>query len=171
MTSQPKVMVLATSHRLQGTNFLNPVDDDCYRKIVEETILSEAIDVVFEEAGGKLPTYAQEIAKEITNAKERLIDYLDMDPPVEERERHGLSKQTSSSFPVDLWANPPCSACEQHLADHAAREQFWLERIREKTFASALVILGWAHGLSFSFRLMNVGYEVRNVVYYPDDKL
>jgi hypothetical protein len=39
-----KIVVLATSQQFQGKNFLLPVDDPCYRDIVEHLIQGYAVD-------------------------------------------------------------------------------------------------------------------------------
>lgn len=170
-SSQPKVLVFATSHRFQGTRFDRPVDEPCYRELIENLIRAYRINCVFEEAAGRTPTYAEEIAKGIADECKRPIDYVDVDPSASDREALGLSKQTGTVFFVDPFAKPPCTANEDFVADHSAREQFWLGRVREKTFQCALAIVGFAHGLSFSFRLTDAGYAVRCFNYYSDEKL
>jgi hypothetical protein len=163
---KPKTLVLATSHRFQGTQVYKPVDDPCYRDLLIQLIKEFAIDFVFEEASGFAPTYAQGIAE-----GSRAIDYLDIDPPARHRPNYGLSKQTGQMYSVGLWSSPRCTAHEFFVADHSAREAFWLERIKERSFQSALLIVGFAHGLSFSFRLRDAGYAVRCISYYKEDKL
>lgn len=163
--SQAKIVVLATSHRFQGKQVYKPVDDPCYRNLLSHLVAELAIDFVFEEASGFAPSYAQEIAVS------KPIRYLDIDPAARVRPQHGLAKHTGQMYEVDMWSSPPCTAHEFFVADHAARETLWLERIKEKAFQSALVIVGFAHGLSFSFRLREAGYNVRCISYYKEDKL
>lgn len=163
-----KLVVLGTSHQLQGKNFLRIIDDQCYRDLVGQLILANRLDFVFEEAAGHSPTDAELLAK----AGPQPIGYMDVDPSKDEREQYGLSGDTGESYRVDLWQSPPCVARTEQIAKHAAREAFWLERIRGQDFTFALMICGGAHCLSFSFRLRGAGFDVESCVnYMPYDKL
>jgi hypothetical protein len=163
--AKSKAMVLATSHRFQGTKVFKPVDDPCYRSLLNNLVSELAIDFVFEEASGFVPTYAQ------TMAESKAIAYLDVDPAARFRPSHGLSKHTGQMYAVDMWATPSCTAHEFFVADHAVREMLWIDRVKEKSFQSALFIVGFAHGLSVSFRLRDHGYAVRCLSYYKEDRL
>ena len=167
-SSAKKIVVLGTSHQLQGEHFPKAIDDQCYRDMVEQLISSFRIDFVFEEASGRVPTDAELMVKSWPSP----IGYMDIDPPKHEREQHGLSGETGSSFVVDLWQLPPCVARTEFVDEHAAREEFWLKRISSQNFTCALVVCGHAHCLSLSFRLQGAGFKVENCInYIPHDKL
>jgi hypothetical protein len=135
---------------------------------VEELLTLYAVDTIFEEASGHSPSYAEVIA----DSRSPKVTYVDVDPSSEERSQHGLAAVTSESIPIDLWSQPPCSQRFEYVAKHAERELFWLKRIREHKFVSALFICGVAHSLSFSFRLVDAGYDVeRCISYLPYAKL
>jgi len=167
-TQTKRLIVLGTSHQLQGKNFLNSTDDQCYRDMVEQLILAHKIDFVFEEAAGHAPTDAELIAK----TRLEPIGYMDVDPPRNERDKHELSENTGEGYVVDLWQSPPCVARTEYVDKHAAREEFWLKRIRGEDFTCALMVCGYAHCLSFSFRLAGAGFNVEHCInYIPYDKL
>lgn len=167
-SSAKKIVVLGTSHQLQGKNFPKAIDDQCYRDIVEQLISTFRIDFVFEEAAGRVPTDAELMVKSWPSP----IGYMDIDPPEHEREKHGLSAETGSSFVVDLWQLPPCVAQTEFVDEHAAREEFWCKRISSQNFTCALVVCGHAHCLSLSFRLQGDGFKVENCInYIPHAKL
>jgi hypothetical protein len=162
------LIVLGTDHRLQGKNFLQSIDDPCYRKVVEDLI--HGLDFVFEEASGHAPTHAELLAG--TCGGVTPIRYLDVDPSKEDRDEHGLSAETGQPLMVDLFQSPPCFARTEFVDKHAAREEFWLKRIRGQDFISALMICGHAHCLSFAFRLKSAGFNVQEcVTYFPYERL
>lgn len=163
-----KLVVLGTSHQLQGKNFPKSIDDECYRDFVEQLMLVHNIDFIFEEAAGREPTHAEILAK----TQNEPIRYMDVDPSKDEREKHGLSRDTGESYVVDLWQSPPCVGRTEHVGEHAAREEFWLNRIRSQDFSSGLIVCGQAHCLSFAFRLRNAGFDVKDCIeYMPYGKL
>jgi hypothetical protein len=167
-TQDRKLVVLGTSHQLQGKNFPGSIDDQCYRDLVEQLILVNKLDFVFEEGAGFAPTDPELLAK----ACPEPIGYMDVDPSKDERAKYGLSGDTGESYLVDLWQSPPCVARTEHVDKHAAREEFWLERIRGQDFTFALMVCGDAHCLSFSFRLRAAGFNVENCInYMPHEKL
>lgn len=95
MSDQSKISVFAVLHELQGEHFLDAVKDDRgYKQQVRELINQS--DFVFEEAGGKRPTYAEELAKD----KDK---YWDIDSP-EQRKKDG-TEQTCEEIvaPGDHW--------------------------------------------------------------------
>jgi hypothetical protein len=163
-----KVIVFGVPHEVQGTKFQQSIDDKCYRDTVEHLTSVYRFDFIFEEAAGYSPSHAEIFAA----AQPKPICYLNVDPSREEREKYELAAETGASMVVDLWQVPPCILHTQFVAAHEAREEFWLKRIREKDFSSALMICGEGHGLSFSFRLRTAGYEVENCInYLPYDIL
>jgi hypothetical protein len=163
----PKVLVFGVPHQVQGEKFHASFDDECYRDTLEQLVAVNQVDFIFEEAGGRVPSHAGILA-----ATNDSVGYEDVDPPREEREKYGLSKNTGEGYVVDLWQDPPCTPRLEYIDRQDAREEFWLSRIREKKFSSALVICGAAHCLSVSFRLRNAGYVVdRCIQYLPHEKL
>jgi hypothetical protein len=163
-----KIFVFGTAHELQGKKFQKPIDVECYRLTLNYLISAWNVDTVFEEASGHLPSYAQLIADSYSPK----LSYVDVDPPSNEREQHGLAAETGYSEPIDLFAQPPCTQRFEYVARHADRERFWLTRITPCKFKSALFICGVSHTLSFSFKLIDGGYEVEQcITYLPYDKL
>jgi hypothetical protein len=163
-----KLVVLGTAHQLQGKHFRTSIDDKCYRDLIKDLILKYKFDFIFEEAAGFSPTHAELLAK----AQSKPIEYIDVDPPKDERAQHGLSEDTGDTYMVDMWQLPPCQGQVEDVDRHAAREEFWLKRIMRATFTIALMICGNAHGLSFAFRLRDAGFDVENCFdYMPYDKL
>jgi len=163
-----KILVLGTAHELQGKHFQMPIDDKCYRHMVEDLIQSHHIDTIFEEASGHSPSDAQEIA----DSQSPKLPYFDVDPPIDERPQYGLATVTGSSKPIDLMMQPPCVENFQYVKAHADRERFWLTRVAERKFKSAMFICGASHTLSIAFRLVDAGYEVEQcLTYQPYAKL
>jgi hypothetical protein len=163
-----KLFVFGTAHEVQGEKFQRSVDDECYRNTLDYLITAHHVDSVLEEAAGHSPSYAQIIAD---SRSPRLI-YADVDPSRSERGQHGLAADTGYSEPIDSWSSPPCTQRFEYVGGHAEREKFWLERIKEHKFESALFICGVSHTLSFSFRLLDAGYEVEQcLTYLPYEKL
>jgi hypothetical protein len=163
-----KLIVLGTDHRVQGEKFQGSVDDPCYRDMIEQLIPAYKVDFLFEEASGHAPTHAELIAHSLLGPGQ----YLDVDPPRAERGKHGLSEDTGEGLVVDLWQSPPCAAWTEYVNKQAAREEYWLGRVRGREFVSALMICGFAHGLSFAFRLRSAGFDVEACVgYMPHHKL
>jgi hypothetical protein len=163
-----KIFVLGTAHEVQSEKFQMAVDDECYRDIVDYLIRICHVDTIFEEASGHLPSHAQIIA----DSHSPKLSYVDVDPSRVERERHNLATDTGDSVPIDFWSQPPCVVRFEYVAKHAGRETFWLKKIDDHKFESALFICGVSHALSFSFRLADAGYEVeRCSTYLPYEKL
>jgi hypothetical protein len=50
---------------------------------------------------------------------------------------------------------------------HSARERLWLQRIQERSFGNGLLVCGFLHALSMSFRLQSAGYTVEAFCYLP----
>jgi hypothetical protein len=166
--ARSKFFVFGTAHELQGKEFQMPIDVECYRITLNHLIAARNVDAVFEEASGRSPSYAQIIA----DSHSPKLSYIDVDPPRNEREQHGLASETGCSEPLDFFSQPPCVQRFEHVAKHADRERFWLTRITQCKFKSALFICGASHTLSFSFRLIDAGYEVEQcITYLPYDKL
>lgn len=159
-----KVSVLSVPHQLQGERFPGYVEDASYRSLVE-SLIPPPPGLVFEEAAGLNPSIAEEVAKELLGVGH----YFDIDPSGVERERLGISRETSMGYIIDYTCD---SACRQFIGQHQKREEKWLEAILAKEFESALMVCGSAHGLSFAFRLQNAGIsEVELHEYIPYHKL
>jgi hypothetical protein len=160
-----KIVILGVPHQVQGDKFAGAFGDECYCDILEELIAIHSCDFIFEEASGRIPSHA-------SKKKTAALGYLDVDPAKEDREKYGLAKDTGESFMHDPMSETPCESRLEHVERHEAREQFWVARIKEKQFTSALMICGMAHSLSLSFRLKNAGYQVEKCIqYWPHDKL
>ncbi len=67
------ITLLAVLHEFQGPKFHNYVDDPDYKILVEDFI--SRVDFVFEEAGGKSPSIAEEFADSILKPDH----YMDVD--------------------------------------------------------------------------------------------
>lgn len=160
-----KVVVLATYHQLQGTNFNGYVDDPNYTRIVSDWIRSNKVDFVFEEASGHGPSIAENLASRLGSDR-----YLDVDPSRAERTKFGIPQDVQLCEPVD-----PCESndviCEHNVDGHHLREELWLQKILDKNFKVGLFICGIAHGLSMGFRLQNHGFEVELFGYEPRSKI
>ena len=163
-----KVFVFGLAHEVQGKKFQRAIDDECYRATLEYLITAYRVDAIFEEAAGHSPSDAQTIA----DSQSPQIKYYDVDPPRDEREKHGLMPETGHAEPIDLWSRRPCSQRFEKVAAHAARERFWLKRIGECNLNSAVFICGVSHTLSCCFRLIDAGHEVEKcITYLPYDRL
>jgi hypothetical protein len=158
-------IVLAVPHQLQGPGFAAFINDPAYRELVGGLI--RGVDFVFEEAAGRGPSIAEELAKSLLEPGR----YLDIDPPKDQRTKHGLAEATGGTEPIDVFRLPDTYRWEL-VDEHRKREELWLQRILDKSFSRGLVICGTAHGLSFAFRLGCAGIGAPQVCdYTPHDKL
>jgi hypothetical protein len=78
--------------------------------------------------------------------------------------QHGIVDQNGEAFPTDISA-------EQKVEEDNLREELWCKRIAEQTFTNALVICGYLHTLSVTFRLRSAGFGVKFQAYFPEDIL
>jgi hypothetical protein len=159
------VQVLGLSHELQGPKFYGFVDDPSYRLLLSKKIMG--FDMVFEEASGQSPSIAEDIAKELLGVGH----YIDVDPPREERSRHGIPEETIRSEPIDHLESPDSFV---HMITEAQtkREELWVRRIRERHFSTALMICGIGHSLSLTVRLASAAFLVSDPwAYLPPYKL
>jgi hypothetical protein len=161
------VIVLAVPHQLQGPNFHGYVKDPSYEKLVRDFI-GGGVDFVFEEAAGQGPSSAEEIANSVLGPRH----YLNIDPPVNERENFGIPAETGFWEPIDR-VNAPRDVYENRdLEAHAKREKVWVEKILAQHFVKGLAICGLAHGLSVALRLLFAGVgDKRTYSYAPYHKL
>jgi len=163
------IQVLSVLHQLQGPQFEGYVKDRSYELLVKRLI--GEVDFVFEEAGGR-QSFAQDFANEVLESGH----YLDVDPPLGERQQYGIAEKTGEDFPID-----PSQLCSDvtpdicHCAfvnEHRKREELWLQKIQSQVFEKGLLICGISHGLSFAFRLQSAGFnEVELYSYIPYNKL
>lgn len=158
-------VLLGVPHQLQGLGFRGYVEDPSYSRLVKT--LMGGVDFVFEEATGRGPS----IAEQLVGFSQRPVQYLDFDPPPDERPKHGIEKLVGGGWPID-----PCNSsdvCETStVGEQRKREELWLDRVLSKPFEKALVIVGLAHSLSFTFRLTSKGINVNESQYYiPYSKL
>jgi hypothetical protein len=158
VTASRLIFVLGTSHRVQGSPiFPESVDDPGYTTLVSELIFNERIDFVFEEAGGGGQTTAARLA----GSPE--IRYRDIDADPEPISQFGIRQLGT--------AGEPDPGDAELVEDHNKREERWCARIVEQDFKSGLVICGYEHTLSISFKLRSAGLDVKCGSYLPYDKL
>jgi hypothetical protein len=158
-------VVLGVPHQLQGPGFQGYVPDPSYSRLVKT--LMGGVDFVFEEATGRGPS----IAEQLVGSSQRSVQYLDFDPTPADRPKHGIAKVVGGGWPID-----PCNssdACETStVEEQRKREELWLDRVLSKPFEKALVIVGLAHSLSFTFRLASKGIGVdESQNYIPHSRL
>ena len=165
------MQVLSVLHQLQGPQFEGYVKDRSYELLVKRLI--GEVDFVFEEAGGRQSSVAQDFANGALGAGQY---YLDVDPTPDERQQYGIAEKRGEDFPVD-----PSQLCSgvtldighcAFVSEHRKREELWLQKIQSQVFEKGLMVCGISHGLSFAFRLLSVGFsEVRLSQYLPHGKV
>jgi hypothetical protein len=154
------ILVLGTSHRVQGTpSFIGSVKDPGYAQAISTIISERVIDFVFEEASGCGPSTAQKLTESLGSVR-----YLDIDLHPSVRYEHGIADAEGNPFPENI--TPEAQVEEQNQ-----REQFWCTRIAEQKFERGLVICGFAHTLSVVFRLRSAGFSLQYDWYLPHDRL
>jgi hypothetical protein len=154
------IIVLGTSHRVQGTpSFAGSVIDPGYAQAISTIISERSIDFVFEEASGCGPSTAQTLTESLKSVR-----YLDIDPHPSVRHEHGIVDAAGQPFPENISANA-------RVEEQNQREQFWCNRIAEQEFKNGLVICGFAHTLSLVFRLRSAGFGLQYDWYLPHDRL
>jgi hypothetical protein len=161
MVMIPRVTVLATLHVVQGAvKRVGNVHDPMYVALLKKLMISEGVDFIFEEASGLGPTIAERLAlDELPFGR-----YLDIDPARGNRQDFGIPPNSSEPHMI---GEPPTVAFAnwQVLDVHSKREELWLERMMQRQFQSALVIVGLVHLLSFSFRLQSANFFVQAINY------
>ncbi len=157
----PRVTVLATLHVLQGAEKqVGSLHDPIYVALLNKLMISEGVDLIFEEASGLGPTIAEKLALE----KLPFGHYVDIDPARGDRPEFGIS--VSSSEPNMIGAPPKVGFANWQLLEvHAKREELWMKRMQQHEFESALVICGLVHLLSFAFRLQAAKFSVQAIDY------
>lgn len=159
------VRVLGLGHELQGPKFAGFVDDSSYRLLLSKKIKS--FDMVFEEASGRSPSIAEELANSLLGRGH----YFDVDPAADQRASHGIPVETTRSEPIDHMDSPD-SFIRMIIEAQTRREEYWVCQIKEQQFSNALMICGIGHSLSFAFRLASAGFFVADPwAYLPHYKL
>jgi hypothetical protein len=154
------VIVLSTQHELQGEKFHGYVEDPFYEQLLKNLIVNEKLDFIFEEASGRTPTITENLASSVLGPNR----YLDVDPSRDQREGLGISPTTNE--PWMIGTPPNVAFANWQFPDvHAKREEFWIQRMMERDFTSAVIICGLAHGLSFAFRLQSAKFKVKAITY------
>jgi hypothetical protein len=161
MSLNPRVTVLATLHVIQGAEKrVGNMHDSMYVALLNQLLVSEAVDFIFEEASGLGPTIAEKMALD----QLAFGHYVDIDPARNERPDFGIP--SNSSEPNMIGTPPTVSFANWQILDvHAKREELWLQRMQQHEFQSALVICGLVHLLSFAFRLQRAKYFVQAINY------
>ncbi len=156
-----RVTILATLHELQGAEKRHGNrSDPMYSALIDQLMIAEGIDFVFEEASGWGPTIAEKLAFDKLGPKR----YLDVDPGRDEREKFGIPRDSNDSYMI---GSPPTAAFAswQFHEVHAMREEHWIQQLTNQEFKSALMVCGLAHLLSFAFRLHAANFSVRSLDY------
>jgi hypothetical protein len=159
------VTVLGVLHELQGPGFFNYVQDPSYPLLLKDVM--RGIDCVFEEASGRGPSIAEDLAASLLGAGH----YIDVDPARNERAKHGIPETTTGGGPIDLY-NSPDSYVILLMDAQRLREELWIRTIEQRSFGKAILIVGIGHSLSVAFRLIGAGIVVEEVrAYTPHAKL
>ena len=146
-----KVVVLATIHALQGAENrpLGKFEDLEYRGVIEALIEHYFIDSIFEVTCACGPAIAEKLANS------RGLRYRDVDSHA-----YGIEIDTEEGVFVD----------EEKLDAQVRREEFWVKRMTEQGFGSALFICGYMHIFSIAVRLQDAGFAVALRKYLPFHK-
>lgn len=167
------IIVLGVTHQLQFPKFvMTHVPDPTYSLIVEHKI-RKGVDFVFEEASGRGPSVAENIANSILGPGH----YLDIDPTPTERPKYGIGEVSGchvigSREEAIVSDCPPDTLQWTAVAEQEKREIIWLKRIQAQPFKKALAICGSGHNLSLAFRLRSAEINVvRTYIYVPCHKL
>jgi hypothetical protein len=169
-----RLVVLGTYHRLQGalnrTAGPKNIDDPSYGVLVRFLLDQFSLDWIFEEASECGPTTAKAIADD------RSVEYSDVDPNEDHRAQHGIQPISGDVYDIYKPSDPDSPGrgdiYEEYLRSQVGREEYWIERIKEKSFANGLIIVGYLHALSVAVRLESAGFHVTKVlVYSPGLKL
>jgi hypothetical protein len=153
------IVVLGTSHRVQGSPGYPKLEDSGYAENIQRIIREKSVDYIFEEASGCGPTTAARISDSL-----KAVRYMDVDPSPELRYKCGIVNSAGNPFPNEI-------SPEEKVEEDVQREELWCKRIAEQDFKSGLVICGCLHTLSITFRLRSAGFYVTFDKYLPHDIL
>jgi hypothetical protein len=159
------ITILGTSHDIQVKGRKFSIDDRAYPKVIDLLLFDK--DFVFEEATGFGPTIAE------TKMTEKMGPghYLDIDPALRDRAKHGIGDTSGPSAVIDHMVPSDGWLYGENVSEQAKREEVWLQRIRERQFHRAVLVCGYLHLLSMAFRLHLAGFRVEAYYYMPYDKL
>lgn len=110
-------------------------------------------DFLFEEATGLGPTTAEVRCNEPLGP----AHYLDVDPAVEHRAAYEITENTGEPCYVRPCDPDGFTYNSELIKPQGVRENLWLHRIREKEFENGLLVCGFLHTLSMSFKLLRAG--------------
>lgn len=146
-----KVVVLATIHDVQGAENRPraSLEDPKYRNVIEDLIARYSIDSIFEEACACGPTTAEKLAK--THG----LTYRDVD---------------SRAYGIEIDTEEGPFLAEEKLDAQVRREAFWVKKIAEEGFGSAIMICGYLHTFSVAALLKHAGFAVTVHKYLPFHK-
>src|SRR5260370_29938965 len=161
------IVVLGTDYALQGAekaSFEKKINDPTYGVLLEKLIRDYAIERIFEEASG--------LGLTTDSSLERPgLKYLDVDPPGPDRKSQGITE----GLPIEDYEiyeinyprrpSPEPYATLKKVDTEFAREKVWVERIKQESFASGLMICGCAHTFSVASRLEDSGFSVDVIIY------
>lgn len=164
------ISVFGTSHRLQGAfkaKHVQHIDDPSYKKYLEDQIGAKRFDFVFEEATEYGPTIAEKLTRKVLGEGH----YLDVDP--HNRAKFGIPTLREDNTPINPNRKVNRDVVKhEDLEGQGKREELRVTRIDGQSFTRALVICGYLHTLSLSFRLRSAGFSVEQTsVYMPFHKL
>jgi hypothetical protein len=156
---QHSFFVLGTNHRLQGSpNYPKSVVDPDYERAIAEIISADSVDFIFEEASGCGRTTLARLAEKLG------LPYLDVDPHPSLAAQFGIVDAAGDAFPDNI-------SPEQKVDEDALREELWRKRICGESFQSGLLVCGFLHTLSVSFRLRSFGFRLKFASYVPHERL
>ena len=161
--SKGHIVILGTSHNVQGGENWHgqSLDDTQFKSVLNNLVRGK--DFLFEEATGLGPTTAEHLALSRWGAGH----YLDIDPPLGDREALGIPQSTGDSVPIDTFDADTDSLCSELIGAQEKREEVWLGKIQVTAFDRGLLLCGFLHALSMSFRLRAAGYTVEAFHYLP----
>jgi hypothetical protein len=161
------VAVLGTNHKIQRcAKMPESLEDPDYETLLRQLLSTYKVDFIFEEAQALGPTLGEKVAVEKLGPDR----YEDVDPAKSAWESLGIVETCKGYFigEPDLKNQVWPHAVEQIMAAHDKREQMWLQSILDRSdFENALMICGDHHLFSFSFRLIQMSFDVRAFSYMP----
>jgi hypothetical protein len=95
--------VLGVPHQLQGPKFAGYVHNPTYSRFIEDLIKRE-VGFVFEEASGRGPSIAEDLAKSLLGSGH----YLDVDPSRDERPKYGIAMDVGGGQRLTPVIPPMC---------------------------------------------------------------
>jgi hypothetical protein len=87
-----------------------------------------------------------------------------VDPSPELAYKSGIVTAAGTPFPEEI-------SPEEKVEEDVQREELWCKRIAEQNFKRGLVICGYLHTLSITFRLRALGFRATFDQYMPHEVL